>query len=447
VVADGSPGDARWRGQGLTVLLVLLLVLQRFVVPIGSTPIPLVLPVAYAAVALLLVAGHLVIDRLRLELFVIALGLCTAATVLAAMRGANPLSVTSLGMLCAVYLVWVLRAAPGHRDALVHVGRSFVRAMLVLAGIGVAQLTMQFSGLWQYQDYIGEFVPPDFIAGTYNTNVPLAFGSAIHKANAFVFLEPSYLSQFAALAAIVAVVLRAPAWQILLLLCGVFSAVSGTGILLLLAGGVLVLFRASHLVRPAHIVALGALAVGVLLSPVAPLLLSRVDEPGQVGSSGYLRFVQPYQEVAQGLQDAPLRYLLGAGTGSVERLLASGGRGEELGQAVVYTIVPKLVFEYGLIAGGVFVLFILVAVLERGAWRVVPGSLVVMTFLLSGALLQPHTSFLVWILAVVWTGQRPAPGRSGVGLRDAVRRRSPAGGIGAAGGSEPGAVDQLHGRA
>jgi hypothetical protein len=93
----------------------------------------------------------------------------------------------------------------------------------------------------------------------------------------------------------------------------------------------------------------------------------------------------------------------------VERLLASE-RAQHLGPAVVYNIIAKLTFEYGLLAGGVFILFIVIAMLDRGAWRIVPGSLVIMIFFLSGSLLQAHTVFVAWMLTSMWTGQRP-PGR------------------------------------
>jgi hypothetical protein len=284
------------------------------------------------------------------------------------------------------------------------VARNFVRLMLVVAVVGVTQLATQLTGVWQYHDYLRELVPWQFLASTYNTSNPLEYGSPIIKSNAFVFLEPSFLSQYTALGAIAGVVLRVPTWQVVVLLAGVFSAVSGTGVLLLAVAAALVVVRARHLIRPVHLVAAAVVLAALFASPVAGLLLDRVDETSQVGSSGYLRFVQPYREVSAGLEAEPLRYLAGAGAGQVERQLTSQRDGD-IGQAVVYSIVPKLLFEYGLIAGGLFVLFVLVALLDRGPWRVVPACTVVMLFVLSGSLLTPHTVYLAWLLVALWGGQ------------------------------------------
>ncbi|MGY1749218.1 hypothetical protein [Modestobacter sp. SYSU DS0511] len=389
--------------RGITALLVIVLLTQRLLVPVGASPVQVSLILTYGVVGLLLVGGLLRVDQLRAELLGLAAVLCLAATVVASVTG-GLVSVTSLGLLLALYLLWTLRVGPGHTETLQRVARNFVLVMLVFAVVGVAQLGAQLAGLWSYTDYLGEVLPPDFVSQTYNTNIPLEYGSDVHKGNAFVFLEPSFFSQFCALGAIVAFVTRAPSWQVAVLVAGVFSAVSGTGIILLIGAGVLVVVRAWWLIRPVHLVTLAALAFGVLVSPVAPLLLDRVDETGRTGSSGYLRFVQPYTEVADAMVAEPMRFLVGAGAGSVERLLPSVRDGE-LGQAVVYTIVPKLLFEYGLLAGGAFVLFIVLALLDRGAWRVVPGSVLLMIFLLSGSLLQPHTAIIAWLLTGLWAGQ------------------------------------------
>ena len=412
---------APWTGTGVTVLIALVIGLQRFAVPSGAARIPLLLPVVLAGTVVLLMNGRLRVDRLKLELFVVGTVACIAATVLATALGASP-SITSLGLLVFLYLPWVLRAASAQAVAFERVARGFVRVMLVVALVAIAQLATQLMGLWTYQDYLGTLVPPNLQLTSYNTNIPLEYGSAIYKANAFVFLEPSFLSQFAALAAITAVVLRAPTWQVLVLIAGVFSAVSGTGIMLLIAAGILIVLRSRHLIRPGHVVAAAVVGIAVIASPVGSLLLSRVNETSEVGSSGYLRFVQPYSEVAEGLEAVPIRYLTGAGAGEVERKLSSAKDGMA-GQAVVYPIAPKLAFEYGLIAAGLFVLFIVMSLLDRGPWRVVPGSVIVMIFFLSGSLLQPHTAYLAWLLAGLWTGQDPLRLRRRT--HDRTRRRSP----------------------
>jgi hypothetical protein len=94
----------------------------------------------------------------------------------------------------------------------------------------------QVFGLWAYEDYLKTFVPAQFLAQGYNTSFPMEYGSSIVKANAFVFLEPSFLSQFLALALVVGVIVRVRSWQLLVLALGMASTLSGTGILLLVVG-------------------------------------------------------------------------------------------------------------------------------------------------------------------------------------------------------------------
>jgi len=127
----------------------------------------------------------------------------------------------------------------------------------------------------------------------------------------------------------------------------------------------------------------------VFQTPAADFLLSRSDEASQSGSSGSLRFVQPYTEVFAGLQAEPVRYLVGAGPGTADRLLESDAGGK-VGEAVVYTIAPKLAFEYGLIAAVVFMAFMLVSILRGPPMPALPAAVIFMLFFLSGSLLQPQ---------------------------------------------------------
>ncbi len=409
-----------WTGTSLVVLLVLTTVLQRVLVPPGTPPVALALVLVYGAVALLLRAGHLRVDRVRLELFGVAAVAVLVASVAATATG-GVISVTSLGLLLVLWAPWVLRVAPGHHHVARRVALAFVNLMVVLAAVGVLMLAVQLAGLWTYEDYPSSWVPGLLQAG-FNTSDPIFFGSPVWKSNAFVFLEPSTFSQYCALGAIVSVVLRQAAWKLLVLALGIASTISGTGIMLLGLGLLIALVRAPRLVRPGALVAAGAAVVAVAFTPLASLIVGRVDEPTQVGSSGYLRFVQPYTEVLAGLEAEPVRYLVGAGPGAVQRLLESG-RGESVGQAVLYSIIPKAIFEYGVVAGGLFVLFIVLAVLDRSPWPVVPGAVLVLLLFLGGNLLQPQLVATAWLLTSLFADQ-PAP-RPGGPARGRTGRSSP----------------------
>lgn len=391
-------GGSDLLGPVLSTLVVLLLLTQRLGLPVGSTPVAMALPLVLVAVLVLLSDGLLRVDRVRLELFAIATLACLLATVLVFALGDEG-SITSVGLLIATWGVFVLRAGPGRLPEMLQVARTFVRTMVVLALLGVAQLVSQFAGVWSYTDYIGTALEV-LTFDNFNTSNPLFYESPIIKANGFVFLEPSFFSQFCALGVAVALVVRAPTWQVVALVAGVASAVSGTGIILLAATSVIVLLRARHLISLGLVIAVLTAAVIVALTPIGPLLEGRVGEFNQQGTSGSLRFVQPWSEVATGLEGDDQRYVIGSGAGSVQRELTFS-----FSAPVVYPVIPKAVYEYGVIAGGLFTLFIVVAMLDRMPWRVVPGTALVMVFFLSGNLLHPQTVLVVWLLTSVWTEQ------------------------------------------
>lgn len=214
------------------------------------------------------------------------------------------------------------------------------------------------------------------------------------------FLEPSFLSQFLGFALILAILQRAPLWQLGILGLATFCTYSGTGMILLAVGLVIILARAPRAIRPSMII-IGAVGVtALMLSPYAEPLLNRSGEATDSTSSLSLRFVAPYQQVAAGLEQEPLRYLTGAGPGASERVLESAREGS--GLAVVYTIIPKVIFEYGLLAGTLFLTFLAVTLFRRPPGPVVPTALAIMLALLSGSLLQPHTILIAWLLSAVW---------------------------------------------
>jgi hypothetical protein len=175
---------------------------------------------------------------------------------------------------------------------------------------------------------------------------------------------------------------------------------SGTGIILLVTGLAVLLLRSPRTLRPGYVVA-GVIALLVVFqSPAAGFMLDRSGEASEKNSSGNLRFVQPYTEVLRGFTAEPDRYLWGAGPGMADRLLESA-RGKH-GVAVVYTIAPKVAFEYGLVAAVLFVAFLLVAILRGPPLSALPSAVIVMIFFLSGSLLQPHTIITAWLVANVW---------------------------------------------
>jgi len=390
-----SPVDRAYMLRLLKITLLFCVVGQRIALPLGGFPISLPLVATYAFVLFARLRGGVRYNRVRSELFIASAAAVMLATFLASLFGSNSVSVNSVILLLIIYVPWVFCISTQFRDLFVPLARFYTRIMLVCAAIGVFQLGSQYAGVWVYEDYIKSFVPANFLVQNFNTSYQLAWNDPTTKANAFIFLEPSFLCQFLAVALVIALLIRAPAWQPALLGIGMASTLSGTGIILLVISIALMVVVAPNRIRPAYVLA-GALGLGlVFLTPAATILLNRRDETSQQGSSGYIRFVQPYTEVANGLSDHVERLFVGAGPGSADRLLTSFRSG---GDAVVYTIAPKLAFEYGLVAMVIFVAFLMVSVYRGPPVPVLPTAMLIMIFFLSGSLLQPHTVTLAWLL-------------------------------------------------
>lgn len=409
----------------LKVMLVGAIVLQRFQV----AGVPVTLLVLWAGVVLLAVWRRLVVSAWALLAFLGTAALLGLVAWIATAYDRSG-SMTSYLLLLLLYAPWVLRLKHGTGIAAAELGRFFVGLAGLFGFVGAAQIVAQYAHVWEFTDYLGR-LPAAFLVPGYNAEASLSYGSGIWRPQSFVFLEPSFLSQTSALAILVGLALRVRARSLLGPVLGLAASLSGTGVVLLGVGLALIVVARPRVLRPSFVV-LGAIGVAaVLLSPASDTLLGRTSEIGQTGSSGSLRFIDPYQEVLDGLAALPVRVLAGAGPGASDRLLATD-RGTGVGQAVVYTIPAKLVFEYGAPAGLLFLAFLVASLLPRSGIPLLGPTVLFMVMVLSGALLQPHTNLLAWLLVVVWGGRRTSsPVHDSAGDRtaaDAERRTSPPGG-------------------
>ena len=93
----------------------------------------------------------------------------------------------------------------------------------------------QFAGI-AYRDVFASVVPEPLQLSGYVITYPYAYGGTLFRANAWVGLEPSFVSFQLGLAALAAMMVRR-SWLVLaLILAGLASTASGSGILILLVG-------------------------------------------------------------------------------------------------------------------------------------------------------------------------------------------------------------------
>lgn len=400
---ESSTAVSRRGWMLMSGLLLSAVLLQRIGVPAGSYSVPLLLPLGLAATGLLVYWGDLRFGGLRAGLFLLAVAAMATAAYVATWYSSE-VHLASLVTVLAVWTPWALRASgseTANRDGFRRMARLYKNTMLGLSMVAVLQLTSQFIGLWTYQDLVARYVPSELLIPGYNTSIPMAWASPIYKSQAFLFLEPSHFSQFTAIAVIVAILLRAPLWQVALLALGLVSALSGTGIIVVAVGLVLMAIRVPRLIRPAYIIAVGIGLIAALLTPLSAVFTNRVSEVDSQTTSFSLRFVLPYQEVAAGMHEDARRWVSGAGPGASDRLLESGQH--RAGLFIVYTIPTKLLFEYGLLPAVAFLGFLFTALFRAPPAPVLPGTALVWLFFMGGYLAIPAVVWTVWLLSPVWS--------------------------------------------
>jgi hypothetical protein len=388
----------------LYLFVLTLTLLQRIVLP--GTVVFIALPIAFAVLTVLAVRGDVVADVPRTVAYLAAVGSCCLATLVSTGWTGLDGSLTSLGLLAVLYLPCCARFSPTLRQFFPRVLEFFQKIMSAAAIVCIGQYAAQVVGGWTYEDLLG-FLPPALLPPVegYNLSYPLYYGSPIFKSNGIAFLEPSFCSQFLALAIIVQLLLGGRRWRLVLLGAGLVTTFSGTGLLLLGAGFlVLAVRRGGQWTARASVAALVA-AVAVSFTPAGTLLADRSTETTHQGSSGNMRFIAPYELVLSSVPTDPATLLAGRGPGSITRDVVFFNPD---GIDVNYPAVPKLLGEYGVPATLVFVVFLL-TIFFRGVPSPTLGVMACMLyFVLSGALLTAPIVYLSWFITGLFaTGSDP----------------------------------------
>ncbi len=381
-------------------LIVTIVMFQRIVIP--GTAVSVALPVAFLVLVALAARGQLEADVSRTALYFSFVAAALVATV-AASGGEGPApSVTSLLLLLVLYIPLCFRTRRRLREQFPRVLAFYQKTMVVAAVFCVLQTAVQFAGV-SYTDLFTSVLPAQVLAADYNTTYPIYYGSPILKSNGFVFLEPSFASQFLALAIVVHLLIGGPRWRLVLFGAALAATVSGTGIALLAVGLVVLAVRRGGRWTARALGASFLVVVVVALTPLGALLGERVGESDDANSSGNARFVAPYVSVADAIGRDEQVFLAGRGAGTVDVDTAFFN---PQGLLVNYPALPKFVGEYGVPAALVFLAFILTVLLRNVPSPTLGLMAVAFYFVLSGSLLQPQTVFLCWLLTGLFAGGR-----------------------------------------
>lgn len=387
-VAAPTPGQAWLRSAGVILLILAVTFGQRLCFPMGKMQLPLSAPLAYVSLALFIVSGLVRIDAVGMVLYAASI----AAMIATFFTPKLWFSVFSFAYLAGLYFVWLF-SVDVDRETYRRYLLVFQRVMLVIALIALAQFAEQLTTHTHVSLF--EYVPKGFWIEGYNTRPTLGWGSDFRKSNGEFFLEPSFLSQFLAVAVIIELLFFGNWRRIALYGAGIFCSFSGTGMLLLVLFGIATVIKAR---RYEFLYALPVILIVFLLlqdNPYVMAITGRVSEFGTEGSSASIRFDAPNEALIDLVSRDFIDFLLGRGPGVVDQLGQIYGLGESN-----YPALHKLLIEYGLVGTVPFIAFLCWRFFAWPRSRILAGALFVMYTALSGSLLQPHTIFLAYVLAI-----------------------------------------------
>ena len=331
-------------GEWVAALFLAYVGLQRFAVP--GTPVALVLPVTVIWLLAALRCGVVTLERTRWILGLASLAATACAAVLASVLGRMPIaSLGSWTLLMATWapMVFVLTRADRHEYLVLL--RRVATIGVGLAALAVGVTASQAVGIG-YVDLLAEVVPSGWLFDTFNTNAEVAYGSGLIKGNAWIGLEPSFVSLELGVALLAALLARRPWWVPTVIAAGMACTLSGSGLVLVAVGLVVI---ASSRLRPIALrLLLPGAAVGAVLAllPAGAIFLARTSEFTTPGSSGSIRAVEPYGYLLPAWTAHLDGLLLGLGPGSSQSLVNAPGI-----PGLIVPVPAKVFVDYGLLAG------------------------------------------------------------------------------------------------
>ncbi|WP_419815166.1 hypothetical protein [Glacieibacterium sp.] len=391
-LAEADARASRWFVHGA---LFATLILQRFCLYVGASPIYLCLIVFIVLLGWLLVTGRAALRPVPFGLFALAAAIGVVSTLVAVNTfdlRIPEVSFASLLSLLALYMGLVI--GPTQRFDGSKVFDIFIRYVRLCAVLGLIQYVAQFAGIKLFSFMISlPALKPVLVEPLFNYWPILAYGSSVLRSNGFFLVEPSTFSQLLALGLLVDVFVRRELRFVPLYAGAYLVSYAGTGMLAL--GLTCALYPLVSPSGSGRILLFGILllplgaAVWAIFPDQFSALADRANEVQYEGSSGYARYVGQFS--AFDAVWGETRTLIGYGPGSFER-------------AVFYTPgsgnpVVKLFIDYGVFGLIAFLAFFVSALWRRDIMLVVLFAFVNFQFG-GGNLLFPPFVILSAVLCI-----------------------------------------------
>ena len=340
--------------------------------PLAAEGFGIALPLIFVMLAIAALGDRIRIHPRRFSFYCVMVPVLSLPQVLRA----DAFSESSLLILAALHFPYVLQVQDGHNYS-AQVLRVFLAIATLLASLALAQYVLQSFVSTALLFPIDNFLPMAFVVQGFNAQGVIHYGSDVLRSTGVFMLEPSFLTQFLAVAIIAESVSTPKLWRLALFAGGIVVAHAGTGLLLLMVclPLVVVIHRRWDLLLYVAICVAALVALGDLLN--LETMLNRANEFSDPKSSGFARFVGGFYLFDQMLWPEPSRALFGYGAGAFMQYTHLFQR------EVADMPMTKMVFEFGVIGAAVYFSFLLSCLFSSPLPRIVSLA-IALTFFLNG---------------------------------------------------------------
>jgi hypothetical protein len=305
------------------------------------------IPVTMAALGIGVLNDCIRLDPRRLGFYCLTL----AVLVLPQLLQAGTYSIQSLLMLAVLHIPYAMVVTRGH-ELVPRVLKFFLHIATLLSVLAIAQYFLQ-GFIDQALLYpIDNLVPQQFVVQGFNSQGTISYGSTQVRATGMFMLEPSFLTQFLAVAIIAETLTSSRLWRLGLYAMGILVAHAGTGMLILaiVMPFVVITRRRWDLLLIGAVGIVLVFAFGEALN--LDMITNRAGEFNDPNSSGFARFVGGFYMFEEMLWPNLVRALFGYGAGSFLEYT------HLFSIEVADMPMTKMIFEFGLVGAAVYFTFI-----------------------------------------------------------------------------------------
>ncbi|PCI57311.1 MAG: hypothetical protein COB36_03345 [Alphaproteobacteria bacterium] len=376
----------------LLTMIIAATFLQKVAIPVADIQIFLGLPIIVGLTAFGFITRRLVLKSRNFILYLFMVGIIVLTQIL----GGHIFSFASMFLLIIVHCPYAFglkanSAMPGIQFLY------FQRIMVIIAIAGILQYAAQFIIGGDIAFFLDTMFPQSIIMQGYNGTIPLQYGSSFYKSNGVFLQEPSSFSQLLAVAIVVEAIYFKNWKRVVLFLAAISLTFSGTGLIILFA------LIPIYLIHYRKFFILTFLLVAVLTAPLWGTFvglggtINRTREFTDTRSSGYARFVSIVPTLNTYIVPQTNTFLFGLGSGSILRTLTSNESDYEWHNPSW----GKMIFEYGIIGGLAYFIFI-GFVFWKGCGSVYIKAALLIQLMILGEFVLPPTLHSLILPLLIW---------------------------------------------